>query len=99
MTLILTDYELGYLTAFSHQCYEYWCDYDRESEDAWYGIQVGNRMFDLNLWRTDLYQLGDESQDTTVYCSVYECYKSEIDDEHWTVNSDHRYFLWKREDA
>lgn len=90
-TLKLSDYELGYLTAFSHQSYEDWCDTNREPEDIWYGIQVGDRMFDLNLWR-------DESEDT-VYCSVYECYKAEIDDEHWTVNPDHRHFLWKREDA
>ena len=90
-TLKLSDYEVGYLTAFSHQSYEDWCDTNREPEDIWYGIQVGDRMFDVNLWR-------DESKDI-VYCSVYECYKAEVDDEHWTVNSDHRYFLWKREDA
>ncbi len=48
MTFRLTDYELGYLTAFSHQSYEDWGDTNREPEDIWYGIQVGDRMFDLN---------------------------------------------------
>ena len=31
-TLKLSDYELGYLTAFSHQSYEDWCDTNREPE-------------------------------------------------------------------
>jgi hypothetical protein len=48
---------------------------DKE-HDAWYGYQIGDRMFDLNVWLDD----------TTgkVSCAVYECYWM---DGNWHTNT------------
>jgi len=89
--LQLSDYEKGYLMAFSHQSYDDWCDTNREPEDIWYGVQVGDRVFDINLWR-------DEANDM-VYCSAYECIKGLGEPNNYTTDSDRRFQLWEREDA
>lgn len=89
--LQLSDYEKGYLMAFSHQSYDDWCDADREPDEIWYGVQVGDRVFDMNFWR-------DEANDM-VYCSVYECIKGLEEPNNYTTDSDRRFQLWERKDA
>ena len=76
--LQLSDYER--VMAFSHQSYDDWCDTNREPEDIWYGVQVGDRVFDINLWR-------DEANDM-VYCSAYECIKGLEEPNNYTTDSD-----------
>jgi len=57
--LELTDYEKGYLTgAMSDQ-------FLIGEEDDWFGIKIGDRMFDVNVWI-------DEDTGETVR-TVYEC--------------------------
>ncbi len=47
-------------------------------EDAWYGYQIGDRMFDLNIWNdTDYGGTGD------IQCDVYLC--EPTDDDNWTT--------------
>ena len=50
--------------------------------DDWYGIQIGDRMFDLNIWH-------DEDRDTIV-CTVYEC---DWIDDNWQTNCRHSWTL------
>ena len=65
--LVLSGYEKGYLTAyydttvFEHMCNV--CDED------WFGVQIGERMFDLNAWADE--ETGD------FICVVYECFLNE----------------------
>ena len=40
-----------------------------KGEDLWYGIQIGDRMFDLNVW-TDFGGILDKEE---IVCTVYEC--------------------------
>ena len=47
-------------------------------EDAWYGYQVGDKMFDLNLWDDTLYGGKDGVQ-----CCVHLCAPTE--DDNWTT--------------
>ena len=62
--LILSDYERRALIA--HYETESLLEFHKEKEDdLWYGYQIGDRMFDLNIWVDDL--TGD------VVCTVYEC--------------------------
>ena len=78
--LVLSDYERGYLTAYYDtviikdmaDC----CDED------WYGIQIGDRMFDLNTWV-------DEDTGNFV-CTVYEC---DWVRDNWQTNCRHSWIL------
>ena len=65
--LVLSDYEKGYLTAFYESDAHIQNEHSgRDSDDMdWYGIQVGERMFDLCVWK-------DEDTNKIV-CTVYEC--------------------------
>jgi hypothetical protein len=80
--LVLSDYERGYLTAYYDtviikdmaDC----CDED------WYGIQIGDRMFDLNTWV-------DEDTGNFV-CTVYEC-DWDGKQNNWQTNCRHSWTL------
>ena len=50
--------------------------------DMWYGIQIGDRMFDLNVWH-------DEDRDKIV-CTVYEC---DWINDNWQTNCRHSWTL------
>ena len=63
MTLQLTDYERGYLTAY-YDTVVFDSLADNCDED-WFGVQVGDRMFDLKAW-------ADEDTGQFV-CVVYDC--------------------------
>jgi hypothetical protein len=66
--LVLSDYEKGYLTAFyESDAYIQNEHSGRDSEERdWYGIQVGERMFDLCIWKEE-----------DIVCVVYECFLNE----------------------
>ena len=73
--LQLTDYERKDLIAF----YETDALPDfiaNNEEDAWYGYQIGDRMFDLNAW-------ADEDTGKFV-CVVYDCIWV---NDNWQTNS------------
>ena len=51
--LVLSDYERRDLIA--HYKTDSLPDFLSDNEDdLWYGYQIGDRMFDLNVWRDDL---------------------------------------------
>lgn len=62
--LVLSNTERrGLLAYYYDDCLpEYLAD---TAEDLWFGIQVGDRMFDLNVWTDDITQ--------DINCTVYEC--------------------------
>jgi hypothetical protein len=65
--LELSDYEKGYLTAFYESDTHIQNEHSgRDEDNQWYGIQVGERMFDLCVWKEE----GAESE----VCVVYECF-------------------------
>lgn len=75
--LVLSDDERKELTYYYYgTCLPQYLD-DKE-EDSWYGIQIGDRMFDLNVWTCSL---SDE-----IDCTVYEC--DWINDD-WQTNCRH----------
>ena len=87
--LKLTDFERGYLLHFSLISYD---DFINQDDcDMWYGVMVNDRMFDLNIWRG--------SEDSTVYCSVYECIKGLEEPDNYTTDADRWFRLWERKDA
>ena len=55
---------------------------DDKEEDLWYGIQIGDRMFDLNVWTDDLTQ--------EIVCTVYEC---DWINDNWQTNCRHSWTL------
>lgn len=58
-------------------------DYNTNSEeDVWYGHQIGDRMFDLNIWTDDM--TGD------IVCTVYEC---DWKNDNWQTNFRHSWTL------
>ena len=60
-----------------------------EEDDLWYGLQIDNRMFDLNIWW--------DEDDNEIVCTVYEC--DWIDDK-WQTNCRHSWTLTEEnEDA
>ena len=83
--LVLSDYERGYLTAY----------YDTVVFDAmadccdedWFGVQIGDRMFDLNAWT-------DEDTGSFV-CTVYEC---DWINDNWQTNCRHSWILTEEND-
>jgi hypothetical protein len=78
--LPLSDYEKGYLTAFfDHVVLSDWSGDD--SQD-WYGVGIGEAMFDLNVWIDE-----DSSQ---IVCVVYRCVEK---DGEWTTDTSTSWFL------
>jgi len=79
--LVLSDYERRDLIA--HYKTDSLPDYNTSSEeDMWYGYQIGDRMFDLNIWTDDM--TGD------IVCAVYEC---DWLNDNWTTNLRHSWTL------
>mgnify|MGYP003140237205 FL=1 len=79
--LVLSNYERRDLIAH----YEIYSlpDYQASGEeDMWYGYQIGDRMFDLNIWTDDM--TGD------IVCAVYEC---DWINDNWQTNCRHSWTL------
>ena len=88
--LRLSDYEKGYLTAFYETDAHIQNEHSgRDEDNQWYGIQVGERMFDLCVWKEE----GAESE----VCVVYECFLN--DGGFWNTDTSKQWFLkegeWK----
>ena len=82
--LRLSDYEKGYLTAFYETDAHIQNEHSgRDEENLWYGIQVGERMFDLCVWKEE----GAESE----VCVVYECFLN--DGGFWNTDTSKQWFL------
>lgn len=65
--LELSDYEKGYLTAYYEHDYSIQSEHaERTEENLWYSVQVGDRMFDLCVWKDEGSQLN--------ICKVTECH-------------------------
>jgi len=79
--LVLSDYERRDLIA--HYETDSLPDYlSHDEDDLWYGYQIGDRMFDLNVWH-------DEDRDRIV-CTVYEC---DWIGDNWQTNCRHSWTL------
>ena len=85
--LILSDHERKALVAYyeTDSLPEF---HKEEEEDLWYGIQIGDRMFDLNVWADDI--TGD------VVCTVYEC---DWISDNWQTNTKRSWILTDEEDS
>lgn len=84
--LELSDYEKGYLTAFYETNSHIQSEHSgRDEDNDWYGIQVGERMFDLCVWKYD----GMEHE----VCVVYECFLN--DHGEWSTDTSKEWFLKK----
>ena len=85
--LVLSNNELNMLMAYYYDnClpdYNIWGD-----GDMWYGTQIGDRMFDLNIWH-------DEDRDKIV-CTVYEC---DWINDNWQTNCRHSWTLTEEIDT
>ena len=79
--LVLSDDERKELTYYYYgTCLPEYLD-DKE-EDLWYGLQIGDRMFDLNVWLDDLTE--------EVNCTVYEC---DWINDNWQTNCSHSWTI------
>ena len=82
--LVLSGYEKGYLTAFYETDAHIQNEHSgRDEDNDWYGIQVGERMFDLCVWKEE----GAESE----VCVVYECFLN--DGGFWNTDTSKQWFL------
>jgi hypothetical protein len=82
--LMISDYEKGYLTAFYETDAHIQNEHSgRDEDNDWYGIQVGERMFDLCVWKEE----GAESE----VCVVYECFLN--DGGFWNTDTSKQWFL------
>ena len=70
--MILAHYRAGFLQEFMED----------EEDDMWYGYQIGDRMFDFNIWRDDLTQ--------EIVCTVYEC---DWINDNWQTDCHHSWTL------
>ena len=71
-TLVLSDYEKGYLTAIYNELasVEAKAEFEECSDqNFWYMQVVGDRTFDLGIWLTD-----EDDIDSEQVCVVYECH-------------------------
>lgn len=84
--LVLSDHERdALLVYYTDNCLpEYHAD---KEEDLWYDIQIGERMFDLNIWLDDI--TGKLS------CTVYECDRT---NGNWQTNFKREWVLTVEED-
>ena len=84
--LVLSDDERKELNYYYYgTCLPQYLD-DKE-EDLWYGIQIGDRMFDLNVWTDDLTE--------KIVCTVYEC---DWINDNWHTNCRHSWTLTEETD-
>jgi hypothetical protein len=82
--LMLSDFEKGYLTAFYEtDAYIQNEHSGRDENNDWYGIQIGERMFDLCVWKDD-----DMKHEV---CVVYECFLN--DGGFWNTDTSKQWFL------
>ena len=79
--LVLSNYERRDLIAH-YEIYSLPAYQASGEEDMWYGYQIGDRMFDLNIWTDDM--TGD------IVCTVYEC---DWINDNWTTNCRHSWTL------
>ena len=87
--LVLSGYEKGYLTAYYETDAHIQNEHSgRDEDNLWYGIQVGERMFDLCVWKEE----GAESE----VCVVYECYLN--DGGFWNTDTSKQWFLKEGEE-
>ena len=79
--LVLSDDERKELTYYYYgTCLpEYHAD---KEDDLWYGLQIGDRMFDLNVWLDDLTE--------EINCTVYEC---DWVNDNWQTNCRHSWTI------
>ncbi len=79
--LVLSNDELnGLMVYYYDNCLpEYHAD---KEDDLWYGLQIGDRMFDLNVWLDDLTE--------EVNCTVYEC---DWYENNWQTNTRHSWTI------
>jgi hypothetical protein len=85
--LVLSDYERNALLVYyTDNCLpEYHSD---KEDDLWYGLQIDDRMFDLNVWLDDMTE--------EINCTVYECDwidGDEWEEGYWTTNRRHSWTL------
>ena len=81
--LVLSDYERRDLIA--HYETDALPDYQScNDDDMWYGYQIGDRMFDLNVWTDDLTE--------EIVCTVYEC-DWDGTQNNWKTNCRHSWTL------
>ena len=78
--LPLSDYEKGYLTAFFDNVVL--PDWSGDDSQDWYGVGIGEDMFDLNVWVDE-----DTRQ---IVCVVYRCVEK---DGEWTIDFSASRFL------
>jgi len=82
--LRLSDYEKGYLTAFYETDAHIQNEHSgRDEDNDWYGVHVGERVFDLCVWKEE----GAESE----VCVVYECFLN--DGGFWNTDTSKQWFL------
>ena len=91
--LELSDYERGWIECESQRALEVYRNdmLPCGEEDYWHGFQLGDRMFDINIWS----EQGERPLPLTIYCSVYECQKS---GDNWTTDTSKYNSLWRIED-
>jgi len=89
--LVLSDYERRDLIA--HYETDSLPDYlSCNDDDMWYGYQIGDRMFDLNVW-TDYGDIPDKEK---IVCTVYEC---DWINDNWQTNCRHSWTLTEDNDT
>jgi len=82
--LVLSDYEKGFLTGFYFTQPDIQKDrLKRDEDNDWYGVHVGERVFDLCVWK-------DDDMEHEV-CVVYECFLN--DHGEWSTNTNKKWFL------
>jgi len=90
--LVLSDYERRDLIA--HYETDALVDYQScDDDDMWYGYQIGDRMFDLNVW-TDYGGIPDKEK---IVCTVYEC-DWDGKQNNWKTNCRHSWTLTEEND-
>ena len=89
----LSDYERGWVECESQKALEIYRNdmLPKGEEDFWHGFQLGDRMFDINIWG----EQGERPLPFTIYCAVYECQKS---GDNWTTDTSKSNHLWRIED-
>ena len=80
--LVLSDHERdALLVYYTDNCLpEYHSD---KEDDLWYGLQIGDRMFDLNVWTDDLTE--ELSQEYCQFLSHEEMRHHENQDKYYKI--------------
>ena len=82
--LMLSGYEKGFLMGFYFTQPDIQKDrLNRDEDNDWYGVHVGERVFDLCVWK-------DDDMEHEV-CVVYECFLN--DHGEWSTNTNKKWFL------